>query len=642
MRCCGRPTKATTILVATVSLQCRWNTCCGFQYIASSLPQRRESRGGAPPKLPHLSTTSTAEALLVRVDPFVPCCRRNDRRFPTHRRCETRGVQESRGGEELRSESSKGGAATTGVRPDGINNDDAADHNRSLLEDVPAGSGGVAPAPSSIDDLSSDEAGSKLPSYRTLIRFLSATSLIWLSEPLLSLVDTSFVGWSRPTTAVPGRMSASSTLLQLAAMGPATTYMDTMLYLTYFLAIATTNQVAEHLASRRYRELQLCTSRLLGVALVCGGLGLLLTWTAGGTILRHLSGASGLASPDLLSLATAYARLRATAAPLSVLGMVAQSFCLVTGRSSAVAVSVGVASVTNLIGDALWTPRHGLCGAAAATAIASSAGAAVLVRQVVLQLREWRRIEQDTDPSSLSTLPVVPLVSLPDGRSLRQLARLSLPLCFRMWALMGSYAALTLRAADLGATALAAQNLLVRVFYLLCAVPDSLGQATQVFVPPTLYPRRNATALRHVVKRLRIVAALAGSSAAVTALVLLSPWGAVRFLGYQARLAAQLLAAAPYLALSLVLHPFVTVTEGLVLAQRDFANVLKTYTVSVALLGVLLRWKSGSLGGVWRSLVLWQMSRLCNYWLWQRGPEPEAEKAQSRKFEPITGISSVS
>lgn len=56
----------------------------------------------------------------------------------------------------------------------------------------------------------------KVPSYKTLLKFCATTVLIWLSEPLLSLVDTTVVGWTQ----------GSASVVQLASLGPATTLME--------------------------------------------------------------------------------------------------------------------------------------------------------------------------------------------------------------------------------------------------------------------------------------------------------------------------------------------------------------------------------------------------------------------------------
>ena len=96
-------------------------------------------------------------------------------------------------------------------------------HKHSKLQSLTlrAGASSISPPP--------------LPTDRQLLKFYFPCLALWISGPLLSLVDTSFVGLSAAT-------GGSAT--QLAALGPATTFIDGSLYLFAFLNVATTNLFA--------------------------------------------------------------------------------------------------------------------------------------------------------------------------------------------------------------------------------------------------------------------------------------------------------------------------------------------------------------------------------------------------------------
>ena len=187
--------------------------------------------------------------------------------------------------------------------------------------------------------------GGILPSYKQLIIFTATTILIWLSEPLLSLVDTTIVGLTA---------SAKSSVIQIAALGPATTLFDSLIYTTYFLAISTTNQLAPRLAvaassassmsksgskpngevaenntDNPWKELRQSTSHLLGLAIVFGSLVSTITFAFGKPIIGGMvGGATSMGAAEansVISLANNYARIRAAVAPFSILGFVAQS-----------------------------------------------------------------------------------------------------------------------------------------------------------------------------------------------------------------------------------------------------------------------------------------------------------------------------
>jgi hypothetical protein len=82
------------------------------------------------------------------------------------------------------------------------------------------------------------------PTGLALVKFYFPCLALWISGPLLSLVDTSFVGLS----AKAGGVGIGSSASQLAALGPATTFIDGSLYLFAFLNVATTNLYASALA----------------------------------------------------------------------------------------------------------------------------------------------------------------------------------------------------------------------------------------------------------------------------------------------------------------------------------------------------------------------------------------------------------
>ena len=155
----------------------------------------------------------------------------------------------------------------------------------------------------------------------------------------MSLVDTTIVGLTA---------SAKSAVVQIAALGPATTLFDSLIYTTYFLAISTTNQLAPGLAAAAsaassmeekgvaiekdtnpWKDLRLSTSHLLGLAIVFGSMVSAITFGFGKSIIRQMvGGATSMGAAEanaIIPLAYNYARIRAAVAPFSILGFVSQS-----------------------------------------------------------------------------------------------------------------------------------------------------------------------------------------------------------------------------------------------------------------------------------------------------------------------------
>ena len=79
-----------------------------------------------------------------------------------------------------------------------------------------------------------------LPTLTQYRKFALPCLGLWVAQPLLSLVDTAFVGLS----------SGSNSAAQLAALGPATTFIDGSTYLFAFLNVATTNLFSSALAKQ--------------------------------------------------------------------------------------------------------------------------------------------------------------------------------------------------------------------------------------------------------------------------------------------------------------------------------------------------------------------------------------------------------
>jgi Na+-driven multidrug efflux pump len=95
--------------------------------------------------------------------------------------------------------------------------------------------------------------------------------------------------------------------------------------MTYFLAIAATNQLAPALAKKDYKRLRRSTSHLMGLALLFGCLVSAITFGFGRSLITQMVGSSMSQTAEIIPLATNYAKIRAAVAPLCVVDFVAQS-----------------------------------------------------------------------------------------------------------------------------------------------------------------------------------------------------------------------------------------------------------------------------------------------------------------------------
>ena len=467
--------------------------------------------------------------------------------------------------------------------------------------------------------------------------FTATTIMIWISEPLLSLVDTTVVS-----------LTQKNAVVQVAALGPATTLIDSLQYLTYFLAMATTSQLAKFLALKDYRKLQETTSQILGVAAVLGVFISAIVFGLGLPLLSTMIGGSS-SSPELVGLAARYCWIRASVAPLAVMGMVAESSCLANVDTMTPAIAVFSASVVNLVGD-LALSFWGIQGAAIATAVATITSTSIMLRKVKKRKEMWRQreleqangvagsessshsqvngssgmtsvtegspiINQDENISDKADntdksgeISKVPFLSLPDKSSTLDLLKLSGPMFFVMLGKIACYGAMSVRATDFGVVNLAAHSIMMRIFFFFTCFGDSLSQATQSFLPRALYPKPIQQNIRKILKRFLIFSTCVGVFISFG-----SNWILTDMVGYLTNdkaVIATISKHSKFVTLSLLLHPFIMLTEGTLIATRDFRNLVISYSVTIAMHFSLLALACTSFQDIWRVLFLFQSIRL--------------------------------
>lgn len=485
-----------------------------------------------------------------------------------------------------------------------------------------------------LDAASTSESSSlsKVAPYRELILFISTTIIIWLSEPLLSLVDTTIVGKFASSTNLASAASivrgVAPETLQLAALGPATMLCDNALYLTYFLAMATTNQLATA-SAKSDDSLQIkTTSHALGVAAILGLIISIVIFASGDSLLKFIIGSGGamvdgmdLAKP-IISLSWDYAKIRGVIAPLTIMGMIAQAVSLATLDMRTPALAVLAASIINVFGDVFLVAKvgMGLRGAAIATAAAGAASSLILIMESRKKVARWR-----------TSLPgdKTPFISLPDLTSFISLVKLAGPIFFVILGKLVCYSAMTLRASDFGMRSLATHNIMLRIFFFFCTFGDSFSLAAQSFLPKVLYsgggndsvngngydkkaasePKENTAIAKSLLKRIFIMASIMAVTNSGLAKYIMENGGAI-FTNDGAILS---LLSDPsrvfYMMGSVLLHPLIMTMEGSILATRDLGFLVGAYGFTMTVMLSLLKFSTSSFTQVWRALFSFQAIR---------------------------------
>jgi hypothetical protein len=196
-----------------------------------------------------------------------------------------------------------------------------------------------------------------VPSLRECLSFALPALGIYACPPLMSLIDSSFIG----------RTSS----LELAALGPASSISDSAPLPLLFLSIASTNLIAQSFSRND-------TGSLTRVSRTALGLG-----TMGGIVLaialyhivlpmsllycgENAAATTGSSAHLLAPLCTKYVSIRLIALPAVVVTTIAQAICIGTKDTKTPMISVALAAALNLMGDFLLVNGlgRGITGAA--------------------------------------------------------------------------------------------------------------------------------------------------------------------------------------------------------------------------------------------------------------------------------------
>lgn len=197
-------------------------------------------------------------------------------------------------------------------------------------------------------------------------------------------------------------------------------------------------------------------------------------------------------------------------------------------------------------------------------------------------------------------------------------------------------------ASSLGTVSMAAQQVIVSIFYCLCPIADSLSLTAQSFVPAISEKQASlekaAAMKKTLINFLKAGAVFGGAMmAAVCGIPLLTG-----FFTADPAVISLVNSVVPLLLVFFGVHGFVCGTEGMLLAQKDLGYLGKMYAsffaaVPYIMLGVKKKALAGStsvgLKSVWNVFIGYQLAR-CGLWLMrtailQRRTNIEAQQATS-------------
>ncbi|KAJ8599652.1 hypothetical protein CTAYLR_005397 [Chrysophaeum taylorii] len=413
-----------------------------------------------------------------------------------------------------------------------------------------------------------------------LLRFGLPALALWVSGPLLTLIDTSAVG-----------ITSKDSALDIAALGPATSLCDAAGYVFAFLNVAATNL----LASSTTREERLnVAARGLALAAWCGLATTLLLRVFGRWALAVFVGADA----SVIEKAASYVDARALGMSFLLASNVLTA-CLLGAKNSIAPLRAQFASASaNVIGDyvAVAVLGRGVRGAAEATFGAQIVSALVLARAARKTLGKdfilWR-----TAPAGY--------------------AAFAAPVLVLVISKIASFGAMTHAASALGRVPLAAHQLSFTFYLLASLVMEALAaQTAQAFLPPL----KGTPACKDVSSAIFNFAAIA--SVFVSAACFAFASFAAPLFSSDPAIAATLSTLAAPLSISVLLHAAVAHGEGVMIALGDLKAVGAAYALSALVFPPIALAASHRIlfpnllpdgAAIWRFFALFQLARAITF-----------------------------
>lgn len=439
------------------------------------------------------------------------------------------------------------------------------------------------------------EAFRRTPYDREIIRIGLPALGALAADPLVSLIDTAFVG----------RLGATA----LASVAIASAIFLAVFAIFNFLGYAVTPLVAQSIGAGDRDEAGRFTVAALAISVVAGLIAAFGLIAFGEPLLKAFG-----ANSEVLGDATTYLRIRALGVPALLVILVGHgAFRGYQDTRTPLAVTLGL-NVVNLVLDPvlIFGLGWGIAGAAWATVTAQWFGA---IWFVVLFF--WtRRVDLGIG------------FGRPQRRTLGSLFGAGKAMVLRNASLLAALTAATMVAARVGTASVAAHQIAIQLWIFLALVVDALAIAGQAIVGKELGAGDPSIA-KDVSNRLLALGLLFGVVLAV-ALGLFSPWLASWFTTDE----AVILAFASILPILVVMQPInglVFVWDGVAIGGAAFGFLAgSTFAAGVASIGFLLLVLPMGWGlvGVWTAIVILMLVRATTLWWWyvnrfaRSGPDP--------------------
>jgi len=470
----------------------------------------------------------------------------------------------------------------------------------------------------------------RMPRLQQLAVFAIPTLAIWLSSPLLSVIDTAVVGKVCSTA-------------QLAALGPSTKMCDNIAYFASAIGAATTNLAADAFASGHPNKAHRIVGGSLTIALGLGfaiAVGLRMAATP---LMTTMVGASSAAA---IAPAAQYTAIRALGYPAALTTMVLQAAFLASKDATSPLLALPLVAGANLLGDLILVGpmKMGAAGAAFATIAAQFVNAAVLLvlwkRKVVKGRITAAAVSAAYDPAADPDTVTdkvdrrVRVMTVPSPQEAVTLAAFIAPMMLAIGARSYMGIAMAAAVASLGTVSLAAHQVVECLYWLFSPFGDAVSLSVQAFLP-TLLKRSAVVSKRLQGLALRGAAALSVFAGASGAALLV---GAPGLFTTSATVSAVLGQVAPLLGVSLVGYVITGALEGALLARRQLRLLAASHVFNTAVLAFGVRRVLAGGGGLrqlWSAMAMLNFARIAEFAWALRRAERQSDEAAAAEAEAI-------
>jgi Na+-driven multidrug efflux pump len=517
-----------------------------------------------------------------------------------------------------------------------------------------------------------DQDSIEAPGLRQIVKFAIPAIGVWLCSPLLSLIDTSTVGLLSGT-AQQAALNPAVAVTDYGALLVAFMYTAT----TNLVAGA---RESEKKVEGKPKTSRTLVSALQLSGYVGMTLGVIMSAFAP-VLLKGIIGNDSI-DPEVFSAALRYVRIRALGMPAAVVIGSAQSACLGMQDIKSPMYVLLAAAVVNFIGDMIFVPNAnawigGAAGAAWATVFSQYAALGMFLKwlrskpktkpntvnltNAILELtgdsddgksrrmqfkQAIRKLTGQAEKTNSSRPAVVSppndskkteeyfstrgflegkirkraLLRFPPIKEAKEFWPYVLPVTTTSIGRVSAYVAMShVVSSSLGTLSMAANQVILSVFYCLCPIADSLNLTAQSFIPGIHQRERDsirAEALKKVTRNFfKAGIAFGGFCVGIVSLI---PFFSHNFTSDPLVL-AKVHSVVPLLAGIFSIHGLICAGEGLLLGQKDLGFLGKSY--ASFFFGVpyfMLRLKRVALGGVkavglgslWEVFFCYQLVRL--------------------------------